>query len=127
MHRKEELWYVVADAVSSPFGNSVDPAALTWVDELPTLRTDRTELADHLQTIMEETNDPILQGPVKRPDNEKELLEAAHIRSRARCPFPRNGLTSAFEAQKSGKYLPNAASGSYESTARRERGLRNAE
>jgi arylsulfatase A-like enzyme len=57
-------------------------------------------LARRLRRIQEETHDPLLDGPIPRPAGEVERIGRARARSLGRCPFPRDGLIYAYDAQE---------------------------
>jgi len=55
------------------------------------------ELAELLNRVMVKTGDPILRGPIPRPEAEEELLRGAFERTLARCTYPREGLVCGYE------------------------------
>jgi N-sulfoglucosamine sulfohydrolase len=55
------------------------------------------KLAARLESIMRETDDPVFQGPIPRPEVEKETIQKAFDRAMANCRYPRDGLRFAFE------------------------------
>ena len=50
------------------------------------------ELAQKLQSFLEETNDPVLTGSIPRPAGEAEIIRQVFSSIEKRSPFPREGL-----------------------------------
>ena len=55
-------------------------------------------LAARLRLIQEETNDPILAGPIPRPPDEAEILQRVQSTIEERSAYPRDGLVTGWEA-----------------------------
>jgi len=62
------------------------------------------QLAAILQQIQEETDDPILRGPIERPAVEAGVIQRVRDSIPERSHFSRDGLTGGWEAVQSGRY-----------------------
>ena len=56
------------------------------------------ELSVRLKNVQEITGDPILDGSLKRPPDETEIYSKARRNMAEKCPFPREGLLTGYEA-----------------------------
>jgi len=81
-----------------------DPLERNNLAEEPAMAETRSMLADRLQGLQEETQDPILEGPIQRPATEATIYNGVLERIRTACPFSRDGLTGAYEALAEGRY-----------------------
>jgi N-sulfoglucosamine sulfohydrolase len=69
-----------------------DPNEMNNLAGLPEHAHIERTLADQLQTIMEETADPLLTGPIERPVEEEIILRDKYILLVKNSSFPRDGL-----------------------------------
>ncbi|MFO7897717.1 MAG: sulfatase [Planctomycetota bacterium] len=76
-----------------------DPTERTNLAGRPDFASIEQDLARRLRAIQEETSDPLLDGPIPRPADEKELLDRAYDRLIERCPYPRDGLLCGYHEQ----------------------------
>ena len=54
------------------------------------------ELAEKLRAIQEETSDPLLRGPVPRPEAEWPTIQGIFERAIPKCTYPRDGLLAGY-------------------------------
>jgi arylsulfatase A-like enzyme len=55
------------------------------------------DMAARLRELQEETGDPILAGPIPRPDTEAGIAGRYWQNARAKCRFPREGLLAGYD------------------------------
>ncbi len=78
------------DMIADPYEKE-NLAGLSEVTEI------QADLAERLERIQKETDDLLLDGPIPRPEREKEILDGAYRNVIRRCGYSRDGLVNTYE------------------------------
>ncbi len=75
----------------------VDPPERRNLAGRPEFADAEKDLAYRLRAVQEETRDPILKGPIPRPEVEAAIINRAWNKAKARCRYPREGLLAGYD------------------------------